>query len=66
VLISVDELAGVPTPGLHYLAGQAGGTRLVTWAHACDLADPWNWVEPGDLVMTTGGGLPKSAAAQRR
>jgi purine catabolism regulator len=36
----------------------------VTWAHAVDLPDPWHWVQPGDLVMTTGAGLPSGAEQQ--
>ncbi|CDP86635.1 PucR family transcriptional regulator [Mycolicibacterium senegalense] len=64
-MISVDQLTAVPSLGLRYLAGEGGGSRLVTWAHACDLADPWNWFDSGDLVMTTGGGLPVDEGAQR-
>jgi purine catabolism regulator len=48
------------------LAGLRGGSRLVTWAHACDLTDPWNWFDNGDLVMTTGGGMPVDAEEQRQ
>lgn len=64
-MISVDRLVAVPSLGLQYLAGERGGQRLVTWAHACDLPDPWNWFDNGDLVMTTGGGMPADDAAQR-
>ncbi|ROZ86299.1 PucR family transcriptional regulator [Gordonia sp. OPL2] len=64
-MISVDQLAAVPSLGLRYLAGERGGSRLVTWAHACDLDDPWSWFETGDLVMTTGGGLPAEEIEQR-
>ncbi|WP_068269779.1 PucR family transcriptional regulator [Aldersonia kunmingensis] len=64
-MISVDQLVAVPSLGLRYLSGQSGGSRLVTWAHACDLADPWNWMDTGDLVMTTGGGMPREEDAQR-
>ncbi len=64
-MISVDQLAAVPSLGLSFLAGRQGAGRLVTWAHACDLADPWNWFENGDLVMTTGGGLPTGESDQR-
>lgn len=64
-MISVDQLVAIPSLGLHYLAGQDGGSRLVTWAHACDLKDPWSWYETGDLVMTTCGGLPTSENDQR-
>ncbi|ODR22871.1 PucR family transcriptional regulator [Mycolicibacterium porcinum] len=65
-MISVDQLVAVPSLGLRYLAGESGGSRLVTWAHACDLADPWNWFENGDLVMTTGGGMPSDEQDQRQ
>lgn len=65
-MISVDELVAVPSLGLTYIAGRGGGSRRVVWAHACDLPDPWNWVNPGDLVMTTGGGLPAAAVEQER
>jgi len=65
-MITVDGLVAVPSLGLAYLAGAGGGSRPVTWAHACDLPNPWRWVNAGDLVMTTGGGLPASAAAQAR
>ncbi|MCS4594658.1 PucR family transcriptional regulator ligand-binding domain-containing protein [Brevibacterium sediminis] len=63
-MISVDDLAALPTMGLEFVAGQAGGHRMVTWAHVCDLDDPWNWVGSGDLVMTTGPGIPKAPADQ--
>ncbi|ART68493.1 hypothetical protein BTO20_07815 [Mycobacterium dioxanotrophicus] len=65
-MISVDQLVAVPSLGLRYLAGERGGSRLVTWAHACDLEDPWNWFDHGDLVMTTGGGMPADEASQCR
>ena len=32
------------------LAGEAGLDRKVSWAHVSDAFDPWNWLEPGDLV----------------
>ncbi|MFC9556934.1 PucR family transcriptional regulator [Rhodococcus sp. NPDC056960] len=65
-MISVDQLVAIPSLGLRYLAGERGGARLVTWAHACDLPDPWQWFESGDLVMTTGGGLPDTPPEQAR
>ncbi|UVI36607.1 PucR family transcriptional regulator [Brevibacterium spongiae] len=64
MMISVDDLAALPTMGLEFVAGSAGGHRMVTWAHVCDLEDPWNWVGPGDLVMTTGPGIPRDPADQ--
>jgi purine catabolism regulator len=63
-VITVDELVAVKSLGVRDLAGQAGGHRVVSWAHVCDLPDPWRWVNAGDLVMTTGGGLPSTGAEQ--
>lgn len=57
-MITVDNLVRIPGLNIEYLAGAEGGGRPVTWAHAVDLADPWQWVEAGDLVMTTGTGMP--------
>jgi purine catabolism regulator len=57
-MITIDELVAVPELGMSYLAGAAGGSRPITWAHTCDQAEPWLWVSAGDLMMTTGGGLP--------
>lgn len=63
-MITVDGLVGIRSLGLSYLAGKAGGHRLVTWAHAVDLPDPWRWVAAGNLVMTVGAGIPRDAAEQ--
>lgn len=57
-MITIDELVAIPELGMSYLAGAAGGSRPITWAHTCDQSEPWLWVSAGDLMMTTGGGLP--------
>lgn len=64
-MITVEGLVGIRSLGLSYLAGAVGGHRLVTWAHAVDLPDPWCWVAAGNLVMTVGTGLPRDPAGQR-
>lgn len=63
-MISVNGLLKVSSLGLTCIAGAAGAHRLVTWAHACDLPNPWRWCQPGDLVMTTCGGLPQEPDEQ--
>ncbi len=63
-MLSVHELIAVDPLKLQALAGLAGTARLITWAHTVDLPDPWRWVSPGDLVMTTGVGMPHEASAQ--
>ena len=64
-MITVEELVAIDALKLTYFGGETGGHRYVSWAHVCDLADPWNWVNPGDLVMTTGAGLPSPPEAQK-
>ena len=46
------------------LAGEAGLDRKVSWAHVSDAFDPWNWLEPGDLVLTCGYIVPAEPSAQ--
>lgn len=46
------------------LAGAAGLDRRVSWAHVSDAFDPWNWLDPGDLVLTCGYIVPEEPAAQ--
>src|SRR5687768_11217837 len=57
--ITVAELVADPLLKTRVVAGHAGAGRQVAWAHACELATPWEWFGRGDLVMTTG--LPGSA-----
>lgn len=63
-MITVDSLVLIPDLNIGYLAGSSGGGRPVSWAHAVDLPDPWEWVGAGDLVMTTGAGIPEDDLAQ--
>lgn len=46
------------------MGGGAGQERQVQWAHVCELADPTEWLGKGDLLMTTGIGVPKGRAGQ--
>lgn len=63
-MITVNELVAHKTLELSYKAGTQGGERSINWAHAIDLPDPWNWVSAGNLVMTTGTGIPVDAEEQ--
>lgn len=49
---------------LRLFAGPGGADREIRWAHASELPDPSEWLEPGALVMTTGLGLPVEPEAQ--
>lgn len=63
-MLTVAELVAIPGLGLSFLAGARGGHRLIGWAHAVDLPDPWRWVSAGHLIMTVGSGLPPDPDAQ--
>ncbi|MED5610024.1 PucR family transcriptional regulator ligand-binding domain-containing protein [Pseudomonas sp. JH-2] len=63
-MLTVQDLIDIDVLKLHALAGLTGTSRLITWAHAVDLPDPWRWISPGDLVMTTGVGIPAGADDQ--
>ncbi|KIY40666.1 PucR family transcriptional regulator [Pseudomonas sp. 10-1B] len=63
-MLTVHDLIAIDPLKLQVLAGLAGTSRIITWAHTVDLPDPWRWVSPGDLVMTTGVGMPIGDSAQ--
>lgn len=57
-------MIGVRYLRLRLFAGSGGTDREIRWAHASELPDPSEWLEPGALVMTTGLGLPEEPEAQ--
>ncbi|MEE1922637.1 PucR family transcriptional regulator ligand-binding domain-containing protein [Pseudomonas sp. 148P] len=63
-MLTVADLIAIELLKLRAVAGAAGTHRQITWAHAVDLPDPWRWISPGDLVMTTGLGLPPTPDQQ--
>ncbi|HWK28395.1 MAG TPA: PucR family transcriptional regulator ligand-binding domain-containing protein [Solirubrobacter sp.] len=62
--ITVGQLVSDPLLKTRIVAGAAGAGRLVSWAHACELDAPWEWLGQGDLVMTTGFAVPAAGDAQ--
>lgn len=62
--LTVAALAARPALDTRVIAGAAGLTHEIQWAHVCELPDPWQWVGAGDLLMTTGLGVPPDADAQ--
>jgi PucR family transcriptional regulator, purine catabolism regulatory protein len=65
VAITVRELIAIPDLRTWPQAGAAGLDREVAWAHVCELADPTEWLGEGDLLLTTGLGIPAEAGDQR-
>lgn len=62
--ITIQEVIDLPHLGCELIAGQAGASREVTWAHVCELEDPLPWLEGGELVMTTGIAIPPGSRRQ--
>ena len=57
---SLEWLLAQHDLGLRLVAGVPGCEQR-TWAHASDLVDPTPWLTGGELVLTTGIGLPRAA-----
>ena len=62
--ITVAELVEVPFVKMRFHAGEAGGGRLVTWAHSSDLPNAVEWLAPGDLLMSNGQNVPAEPQRQ--
>jgi purine catabolism regulator len=62
--ITVRELSAMPQLRMRVLAGHGGVDRPISWAHVVDHASPWDWLEPADLVLTTGAIIPGRPDAQ--
>jgi len=60
---SLRWLLGQHEFGLRLLAGEVTD-RPLTWAHAIDAVDPTPWLTGGELVLTTGLRLSRSAREQ--
>ncbi len=63
---SIRHLIALPELRSRLLSGAGGLDRPVRWAHVCELDDPTEWLGEGDLLMTTGLGIPSEAERQRR
>lgn len=62
--MTIQALTENPLLKTHFIAGEAGGERLVHWAHTSEVSDPWNWLGEGDLLLTTGHNVPAEPAKQ--
>jgi purine catabolism regulator len=64
VSLTIESLVEDPLIRTHLVAGNGGLGRMVTWAHTCEVADPWNWLGSGELLMTDGYSFPSDPAGQ--
>jgi PucR family transcriptional regulator, purine catabolism regulatory protein len=63
--MTVRDLVDLPDLRTWVHAGASGLEREVSWAHVCELADPTEWLGTGDLLCTTGLGVPAAPGEQR-
>lgn len=64
--VSILDIVNLPELHTRFLGGYHGGERQVSWAHVCELPDPTEWLGEGDLLMTTGIGIPLDPDQQRK
>ncbi len=62
--MTVRDLLERPRLQLTLVGGGAGLEREVTWAHVSDLAAPWDFLGPSELLLTNGTGIGAEPDAQ--
>ncbi|HET7012580.1 MAG TPA: PucR family transcriptional regulator ligand-binding domain-containing protein [Streptosporangiaceae bacterium] len=62
--MTVRGLLQRPRLQLKLVGGAKGLDREVTWAHVSDLAAPWDFLGPSELLLTNGTGLGMAPDAQ--
>lgn len=62
--LTVAELTEIPYLKTRFHAGASGAGNVIGWAHSIELPSPWEWLEPGDLLMTVGLGIPAEPGEQ--
>jgi purine catabolism regulator len=62
--MTVRGLLDRPRLQLKLVGGATGLDREITWAHASDLPEPWDYLGPGELLLTNGTGIGSAPDAQ--
>ena len=65
-MIRVEDLLRSPALQLRLIAGEAGTSRRVAWAHVSELEDPTPWLFGAEMIMTTGMAVPGQRQAAAR
>ncbi|MEO5575884.1 MAG: PucR family transcriptional regulator ligand-binding domain-containing protein [Gaiellaceae bacterium] len=64
-MLTVREIVNLPGLGLELAAGAAGADNPIRWVHVSELPDPTQWLEGGELLITTGLGIGELSRPQR-
>jgi PucR family transcriptional regulator, purine catabolism regulatory protein len=65
VAITVKDLVGMSHLKLRLAAGLGGVDGTIRWVHTSELSDPTPWLSGGELLLTTGMGIGRTAADHR-
>ena len=63
--ISIQDILDDPALSTRLVSGAGHAGRILRWAHVCELPEPSQWLGEGELLMTTGLGIPVGDEAQR-
>ena len=63
--LTVVDLLRTPGLDVRPLAGTVATANPIRWVHVSELEDPTPWLKGGELLLTTGMGVGKTAARQR-
>jgi PucR family transcriptional regulator, purine catabolism regulatory protein len=64
-VLSVQDIADLPDLDLVVAAGSDGLRNEVSWLHVSELADPTQFLEGGEFLLTTGLGVGELTTTQR-
>lgn len=64
--LTLNDITMIPGLRTRLMCGVERSFESVNWAHVCELADPSEWLGKGDLLMTTGIGIPADSTQQKQ
>ena len=64
--LRISDIVNLPELRTRIFAGSKGIYNTLSWAHVCELSDPTEWLGEGNLLMTTGIGIPKKPKVQAK
>lgn len=63
-MLTVADMVETSHLGLSVVAGSNGLSNRVLWTHVAEIEDAADWLDGGELLLTTGVGIPQSAVEQ--
>lgn len=63
--LTVRHLLNMPELKIKLVSDDKGIDKQIIWTHTSELENPSEWVQANYLIMTTGLGIPKTAAKQK-